>query len=37
LVGNQEQTDRFLGVVAGSVPIPEFFGPENVEAIMQAA
>ena len=37
LVGNRAQTDRFLGVVAGTVPVPEFFGPENVEAIMQAA
>lgn len=27
---NQEQTDRFFGIVAGTVPIPEFFAPENL-------
>ena len=37
LVGNQTQTDRFLGVVAGAVPIPDFFAPDNVRAILQAA
>lgn len=34
---NQEQTDRFFGTVAGTVPIPEFFAPENLGRIMEAA
>ena len=34
LRGNQADTDRFLGVTAGSVPIQEFFAPENVQRIM---
>jgi flavin-dependent dehydrogenase len=37
LVGNQEQTNRFIGTLAGTVPIPEFFSPENVGRIMGAA
>jgi 2-polyprenyl-6-methoxyphenol hydroxylase-like FAD-dependent oxidoreductase len=37
LVGNQEQTDRFLGTVVGTVPIPEFFAPENIGRIMAGA
>jgi 2-polyprenyl-6-methoxyphenol hydroxylase-like FAD-dependent oxidoreductase len=34
LQDNQEQTDRFLGLDAGSVRVEEFFSPENVAAIM---
>ena len=34
---NQEQTDRFFGTVAGTVPIPEFFAPENIGRIMGGA
>jgi flavin-dependent dehydrogenase len=37
LRGNQEQTDRFVGTVVGTVPIPEFFAPENLAQIMGAA
>jgi hypothetical protein len=37
LQGNQEQADRFVGTVAGTVPIPEFFAPENVARIAGAA
>jgi flavin-dependent dehydrogenase len=37
LDGNAEQTARFLGLIAGSVPIPEFFSPDNVGAIVAAA
>lgn len=36
LRGNQTQTDRFLGAWAGTVPIPEFFAPENIERIVTA-
>jgi flavin-dependent dehydrogenase len=34
---NQEQTNRFMGALAGTVPIPEFFAPENMGPIMGAA
>ncbi len=34
LRGNQRQTDRFLGVVAGTVPVNEFYSPENIEQIL---
>jgi flavin-dependent dehydrogenase len=36
LRGNQGDTDRFLGVTAGTVPITEFFAPLNIERIMRA-
>jgi 2-polyprenyl-6-methoxyphenol hydroxylase-like FAD-dependent oxidoreductase len=31
---DQEQTDRFIGTIAGTVPIPEFFAPENLGRII---
>jgi len=34
LIHNQPQTDRLLGTFAGSVPIPEFYSPENMARIM---
>jgi flavin-dependent dehydrogenase len=34
LVGNQLETDRFVGALAGTVPIPEFYAPENVERVI---
>ncbi len=34
---NQAQTDRFLGVFAGTVPVQEFFAPGNLEAIVRDA
>lgn len=37
LQGNQPDTDRFFGMLAGSVPIPEFFSPENMGRIMSQA
>jgi 2-polyprenyl-6-methoxyphenol hydroxylase-like FAD-dependent oxidoreductase len=33
---NQEQTDRFFGIIAGTTPLHEFFGPENLGRIMGA-
>ena len=33
---NQTETDRFLGTLAGTVPIPEFFAPENIQQILLA-
>ncbi len=29
--------DDFVSVMAGTLPAPEFFGPENVERIMGQA
>lgn len=37
LYGNQEATNRFFGVLDGSIPFPEFFAPENIGQIMAAA
>ena len=34
LSGNQVETNRFLGTIAGTVPIPEFFSPENIGRIL---
>jgi 2-polyprenyl-6-methoxyphenol hydroxylase-like FAD-dependent oxidoreductase len=33
---NQEQTNRFFGMIAGTVAIPEFFAPENIGQIIGA-
>lgn len=35
--GNQEAMDDFVSVMAGTVPAPEFFGPENTGRIMAQA
>jgi 2-polyprenyl-6-methoxyphenol hydroxylase-like FAD-dependent oxidoreductase len=32
--GNQDATDAFIGVQAGTVPPPEFFAPENIARMM---
>jgi 2-polyprenyl-6-methoxyphenol hydroxylase-like FAD-dependent oxidoreductase len=32
-----EQADRFIGTIAGTVPIPEFYAPENLARIMAGA
>ena len=37
LPGNQREIDRFLGTLEGTVPIPEFFAPANVERIIATA
>jgi 2-polyprenyl-6-methoxyphenol hydroxylase-like FAD-dependent oxidoreductase len=34
---NPEQADRFIGTIAGTVPISEFFAPENLARIMGSA
>lgn len=33
LKGNQEQTNRFFGLFAQTVSVPEFFAPENMQRI----
>lgn len=30
---NEEESGRFMGTIAGTVPIPEFFSPENMQRI----
>jgi hypothetical protein len=37
LRGNQRETDRFIGTIAGTVPIPEFFAPDNTRRIVGRA
>jgi hypothetical protein len=37
LRGNQEQTDRWAGIDAGSVSPAEFYSPENVARILEGA
>jgi 2-polyprenyl-6-methoxyphenol hydroxylase-like FAD-dependent oxidoreductase len=37
LVNNQTATDRFLGVVEGTVTVPEFFAPDHIGSILANA
>jgi 2-polyprenyl-6-methoxyphenol hydroxylase-like FAD-dependent oxidoreductase len=37
LRGNQTETDRMLGTITGTVPIPEFYAPENLRRIVASA
>jgi 2-polyprenyl-6-methoxyphenol hydroxylase-like FAD-dependent oxidoreductase len=37
LRGDQAETNRFLGTVTGTVPVQEFFSPENVGRIVKAS
>ena len=37
LAGDQGETDRFLGTLAVTVPIQEFFSPGNMQRIIGAA
>jgi flavin-dependent dehydrogenase len=37
LRGNRVDTDRFFGVTAGTVPVAEFFAPENIQRILASA
>jgi 2-polyprenyl-6-methoxyphenol hydroxylase-like FAD-dependent oxidoreductase len=36
LIENQAETDRFLGTLAGTVPIQDFFSPDNLQRVMGA-
>ena len=36
LQGQQEQIDRLVGVVVGTVPVADFFSPDNVQRILGA-
>ena len=33
---NEEQSGRFLGTIAGTVPIPELFSPDNIGRVIGA-
>ena len=37
LRGNQDDTDQFIGVIAGTVPVAEFFAPGNIQRITGAS
>lgn len=37
LLGNQEDTERLFGAMQGTVPVPEFLAPENIQRIMAKA
>ncbi len=37
LLHDQSDTDRFFGALAGTVPIPDFFAPENLGRIVDRA
>ncbi|HYG10630.1 MAG TPA: NAD(P)/FAD-dependent oxidoreductase [Pyrinomonadaceae bacterium] len=37
LRGDEKEAGRFLGTVAGTVPVQEFFSPENIGRIVSAA
>ena len=37
IYGNSEAMDDFVSVMAGTLPVPEFFAPENIGRIMAAA
>jgi flavin-dependent dehydrogenase len=37
LRANQTETGRFLGTVTGTVSIPEFFSPENINRVIEAS
>jgi hypothetical protein len=37
LRANQTETGRFLGTVTGTVSIPEFFSPENINGVIEAS
>ncbi|HSB12534.1 MAG TPA: NAD(P)/FAD-dependent oxidoreductase [Blastocatellia bacterium] len=37
LRGNQVETNRFIGALVGTVPIPEFFAPASMQRILSAA
>jgi hypothetical protein len=34
---DQEQIDRFFGVIAGTVAVPEFLGPVNLARLVATA
>jgi 2-polyprenyl-6-methoxyphenol hydroxylase-like FAD-dependent oxidoreductase len=37
LAGNQDQIDRYFGILTGAVSIPEFFDPDNIGRILASS
>jgi hypothetical protein len=37
LQNNQAETNRFFGALVGTVPIPEFFAPVNIQRVLTEA
>ncbi|HSK72944.1 MAG TPA: NAD(P)/FAD-dependent oxidoreductase [Pyrinomonadaceae bacterium] len=37
LRGNEKETARFFGTVAGTVPVQDFYSPENISRVMQTS
>jgi flavin-dependent dehydrogenase len=37
LRGNQMETNRFIGALTGTVPIPEFFAPRNIQRVLNSS
>ena len=37
LRGNQTEINRFVGALVGTIPIPEFFAPANIQRILTEA
>lgn len=37
LRGNEAERNRFIGTLAGTVPIPEFFSPQNMQRVISTA
>ncbi len=35
--GNREEMDNFVSVLAGTLPFPDFFGPDNIARLMAGA
>jgi hypothetical protein len=31
---NEAETNRFIGTLAGTVPIPDFFSPQNMQRVI---
>ena len=37
LRGNEAERNRFIGTLAGTVPIQEFFSPQNMQRVISTA
>jgi hypothetical protein len=37
LIGNQEGINQFMATIVGSVPLAEFYAPDNIARLMGAA
>ncbi len=37
VAGDQAEADRFVGVLAGTVAVSDFFSPENMQRVLASA